>query len=204
LLCAFFPIVLIILLGSGILAQDNARQPAEFSPSSSLSEIVDWLDKNSFAQARIGLKGRSNSSWPPWQKPHYSHLAVDYVFSPGFRLTKSDSCNLWLKNDDVKIINYKGLPMQHSVELILPLGKMSDKKGKAPYRYTENPRKAALFGTWRTVFKNKKGNLETYLDNSGEREHHYADTLMFTFDDKEAADKFNAAFRQAIRLCKAK
>ena len=30
------------------------------------------------------------------------------------------------------------------------------------------------------------------------------ETVTFTFDDKEMAEQFNTAFRQAIRLCKPK
>jgi hypothetical protein len=129
----------------------------------------------------------------------------DFIFAPGFKLASTDGCNLTLRNDDARVVNREGTP--RSVELFLPLARMSDRKGKAPYRHTKNPRVAELFGTWRTEFKEKgfftHGIFTVRLKDlsSGQSDTKAGDSLKFTFDDKDAAHKFNVALRRAIKLC---
>jgi hypothetical protein len=58
LLCCFFSI-----LSSQTLAQNVPELPPQLNKGSSLSEIVDWLDKNSFSHARIGLESDGPESY---------------------------------------------------------------------------------------------------------------------------------------------
>ena len=51
LLCGFLSI-----LSSQTVAQNKRKLPPPLNARSSVSEIVDWLDQNSFSHARIGLE----------------------------------------------------------------------------------------------------------------------------------------------------
>jgi hypothetical protein len=68
-----------------------------------------------------------------------------------------------------------------------------------------------LFGTWGTEFKHKgffaRHDVGLSYFPAGHRESQgYIDgeTLTFTFDNKEMSEKFDAVFRQAIRICQGK
>jgi hypothetical protein len=162
-----------------------------------------------------------------------SRLSEEFVLSQGFRLASVDGCKFTLKNDDVQIAYWstrsynldlmsfakfvnkreKGEPplTPKSAVVFIPLDKMSYRKGKGPYRLTKNPEEASQIGTWRTKFQYKGFfvrtifGMELYAAEPAQVvERTEAETLTFTFDDKEMSEKFNAAFRQAIRICTAK
>ena len=162
-----------------------------------------------------------------------SRLSEELFFSSGFRLVSVDGCRLTLKNDQVKILSWgtssndrhvmsfadflfegkkgeKKLTPQSGV-LFIPLDKLSYKGGRKPYRYTKNRDTEKLLGTWRTEFKEKgffrRRPLEmqiTSAEGANLKSKMNAETLTFTFDDKEESESFNVAFRQAIKLCTAK
>jgi hypothetical protein len=109
---------------------------------------------------------------------------------------------------------------KHSSDLLISLDKLSDKKGKAPFQHTKKTDEANLLGTWRTEFKLKnkffllppsKEKMQSLMNElkieingsrqDGQNESMIGDTLTFTFDDKEMSEKFNAAFRLAIKQC---
>lgn len=200
--CAFCGMLVITFLSLETRAQDNVQLPPPLSQRSSVSEIVEWLDKNSFGRARIGVK---DSYYPFRTGDNRKYSGFDFIFASGFKLVNADGCNLTLRNDEARMINRDGTPQ--SVELFLPLARMSDRKGKAPYRHTRNPLMAKLFGTWRTEFKERgfftHGIFTVRLKDlsSGQSDTKAGDSLKFTFDDRDAANKFNVAFRQAIKLC---
>ena len=219
LLHALLLAVSISLLSSKTFAQNNARLPPELNQNSSLPEVLEWLDKTSFANARVGLNdsGSPNSEesnmgpygdGTPAQKP---------IFSQGFRLTNLENCTLTLRNDYMKIIrrptkHWEGNKDESYVaELYIPLYRLSPGKGREPYRHTQDPEQARLLGTWRTEFKHKgffaRHDVGISYFPAAQRESKvYMDgeTLTFTFDSKEMSEQFDAAFRQAIKLCKAK
>jgi hypothetical protein len=218
------------LSSSVTLAQDKNRLPPELSRSSPPADILRWLDKTTFAEARVGL----NRSGDPGTDDPIPSLRVDstvgekFVFSQGFRLANLEGCTLTLRNDDVKLIRYADDALftiggdgghafgdvgqtetRYVAELYVPLDKMSDRKGKAAYRHTSEPKKAALLGAWRTTFKSKRGRRDAGLSvfPAGRREKRTftdGETVTFTFDSREAGERFNAAFRRAIKLCGAK
>ena len=208
----------IALLSSGTAAQERGRLPAELSRSPSVSEIVDWLDRTSFAYARVGLKTGSSEGLPGSYNPDWQEGTPSYtlVFSQGFRLSGIGGCTLTLKNGDTYLVDHSKLVKdtgQHrAAELEIRLDEMGPAKGKAPYRHTKNPEKAKLIGAWRTEYKYKSfwrrrvvGELTLFSMESKERLGSWDGvTLTFTFDSKEMSEKFDAAFRRAIRLCNEK
>ena len=222
--CAFA--IGIVCLSSQTLAQNKPKLPPALNASSSATEIVDWLDKNSFSHARIGLES-DGPNLNPFDSMEYT-ISEGLVFSSGFRLVKVDGCHLTLRNDEVKVLSgwtnrttsnemslanfvwggKKGEKKltPHSAELFIPLDKM--RSGRKPYQYTKNPEQAKVLGTWRTKFKEKAFFLRfvfqmevTAAEDSETKGKMKAETLTFTFDDKEESETFNSAFRQAIRLC---
>ena len=208
----------IFFLSSRTAAQDGSHSPTELSRSWSVSEIMDWLDRASFAYARVGLKksssaGLPSSPNPDWQEGTPGHKVI---FSQGFRLGGVGGCTLTLKNEDTHRINYsknmRESKRHFAAELDIQLDKLSPTKGRATYRHTKNPEEARLIGAWRTEYKQKGfftrrvvGELTLFSMESKERVGFWdGETLTFTFDSKEMSEKFDAAFRQAIRLCKEK
>jgi hypothetical protein len=218
LLHALLPAMSIVLLSSGTVAQDRGRLPAELSRSSSVYEILNWLDRTSFAHARVGLKTGGSEGLPGSYNPDWQEGTPSYtlVFSPGFRLSGSGGCTLTLKNGDTHLVDHSKLvtdTRQHrAAELEIRLDEMGPAKGRAPYRHTKNPEKARLVGAWRTEYKYKNfwrrrvvGELTLFSIESQERLGSWDGvTLTFTFDSKDMSEQFDAAFRQAIRLCNEK
>lgn len=104
------------------------------------------------------------------------------------------------------------------LNLFIPLQKLKAKK--ATYRHTEKADQADLLGMWRTEFKMKseffliptREKLKSLLENLlkievigvgqiGRNDAMNGDTITFTFDDREMSEKFDSAFRQAIKQC---
>jgi hypothetical protein len=223
---ALWLVAAISLVGAKTVAQDKKTPPPELSHRASLSEILDWLDKTSFGHARVGL---NRSGDPSVERADGSQdsgtVGEKFVFSRGFRLANLDGCTLTLRNDDVKLLGYADdalftiggggehmfsevgkTPTRYVAELYVPLHRMSDRKGRAAYRHTSDAKRAGLLGAWRTTFKTKRGRRYAGVSifPAGQREKQGftdGEMLTFTFDSKEAGEKFNAAFRQAIKLC---
>lgn len=143
--------------------------PVGLSQQSSLAEVLNWLNQNSFAEARIGLEadgtGVSPNDIPTAGTTYYEQA----FFSKGFKVAKIDGCKLTLRNDNVELISFEtaypnpaegSLDMFRKVsdkkstfagEFFIPLEKL--KANKAPFRHTKKEEKAEQFGTWRTEFK---------------------------------------------------
>ena len=217
---ALFLIGSIGFFNSRTLAQDKALLPPELNQNSSLSEIVTWLDKTSFAKARVRMKDsrRTDIYQPPWVEDDTPKETL--IFTQGFRLTRVEGCTLVLRNDDARIIP-KSLKMEDSknhfaAQLYVPLYRLGATKGRAPYLSTKNLEKARLLGTWRTEFKYEglfsRKIVEMDLFSAGSKSADWraatsrwdGENLAFTFDSKEMSEKFDAAFRQAIKLCQRK
>jgi hypothetical protein len=221
--CSFL-LLTSISLNSVAFAQESVLPP-ELNQTSSLSEILAWLDKNSFPQARIGLNlSRTSDSISCEGCGVYDSA----VFSQGFKLIKADGCSLTLRNEDIKILSFsttarssyddislerfrrKGVGRTpYPAELYIRLNRMKPERGKRPQLHTKDPAKAKLLGSWRTEFKEKGGRdvlLIVILDSppGGGRDDMYGGSINFTFDSQEMSEQFNAAFRQAIKLCTTK
>jgi hypothetical protein len=200
----------VLLLCPLILAQQNGNA----LPGANISEVMNWLDKNGLAQARIGVRTSSQPAREEILPVHQQDVlpALSLFYSEGFRLIRADSCGVTLRNDSTRLIAHSKLVQEppadqrYTAELFIPLNRLSVTKGKRPYRHSSNPDKAQLLGTWRTEFKSNRSQEDIVLTlfapgqtvKLGVWE---AETLTFTFDSKETSEKFDAAFRQAIRIC---
>jgi hypothetical protein len=184
----FFPIVLCLCFQSLAFAQKTSL-PSGLTVNSSLEEILNWLDKTSFSQARIGLESNAagvEAGEIPTTATRYYESAF---FSTGFKLSKIDQCRLTLKNDNVKLLgfytkypdpaegslkDFRKIPNNQSEftgELNIPLQKL--KTDKAPYRHSKKAEEVDLLGNWRAGFVRKfeffliptKNKMKSLLEN---------------------------------------
>jgi hypothetical protein len=230
LLNVLLALLAVSLAGPRALAQEDGQPlPPGLSRNSSLSEVLNWLNKNSFPVARIGLTGNPG--------------AVDYVtgevvstyegavFSQGFKLVWRDGCHLKLHNDDFKLLEYSttALPSypqslknvrkeanpqkSYPADLYIRLNRVSQDRYKAPHLHTSKQERGKLLGWWRAEFKKMRGvsNPDDVLllvipdRSSGYRwDQMYGTAVTFTFDDAVASEQFFAAFGRAVRLCHVK
>jgi hypothetical protein len=190
-----------------VLGQDSA------SPRPDIVAVMNALDKNGMGQARVGIRtleqSREEISGVLLRE---AYPALSLFYSEGFKFVRIESCGAILRNENTQLILHSQLvhdptPGERvTAELFIPLNRLSITKGRKPFRHTSDPQKAQLLGTWRTEFKSDKS-LEdvvlTVFDSAGTAKLGVwkADTLTFTFDNKETSEKFDTAFRQAIKIC---
>lgn len=175
--------------------------------------MMNWLDKNGLTHARVGVR---TSSQPReeisgvLQQEAYPALSVFYA--EGFRLVQGDTCGVTLRNDNTRLISHSNLVQgpppneRYIAELFIPLNRLSVKKGRKPFRHTSDAQKAQLLGTWRAEFKSNRSQEDVVLtvfvrEQTAKPQVWEGETLTFTFDSKETSEKFDAAFRQAIKIC---
>jgi len=203
-----------LLLCRSALAQDSGNVSPGPSQQPHISEIMDWLDKNGLAQARIGVRTSSQPAREeiPGVTQQDAYPALSVFYAQGFKLVRGDVCGVVLRNDDTALLAHSKLVQdpppgqRYTALLFIPLDRLSAKKGKGPYRHTSNPDKARLLGTWRTEFKSNRSQDDVALTLSDPAHPSkllvwHAETLTFTFDSKETSEKFDVAFRQAIKIC---
>jgi hypothetical protein len=206
------------------LAQ-NSDLPPGLDENSTVRDILEYLNKKGFPEARIGLEvplPLGEEMWDPeTMSNHYNYVKV--VFSPGFRLrSAADDCHIWLRNDDVKLYyaddkeageidirDLMGAEPPYAAEFSTWLETASHDKGKGPFLHTTNPRKLKALGAWQTQFQYRgrfargifgvklPGAKRGYIGEGFET----ASQVTFTFDDPVASGWFNAAFRRLIKLC---
>lgn len=210
-----FVIIIVVADLSGAsftaLGQKKTSLPGNLNQNSSVSEIVTWLDQTSFRNANVVLKDS-------WDDTHSTQDDIPpakntFIFTRGFRVTNIDSCNLLLRNDDARTIT-KAKVDDSSPHLIaevwVQLNRMSPNKGRHTHRYTSDREKISLTGAWRTEFSYYGWFSRTIVGlklNSPdwkEPQRWEGMNVAFTFDTKEMGEQFDAAFRQAIKLCRAK
>lgn len=217
------------LSGYQVLAQEKTLLPPALNQSSSLAEILSWLDKNAFPKARVGVRvAGATGPRRSFGLPRQSVAGGERIFSEGFHIKETNDCHVTLSNELVRIIDWRNpssgtfhrfIPQKNGVReltpqlalVFLPLSKMSDKRGKAPFLHAEDPEKAKLLGSWRTSFEQRGFFSKVIFDVkliAAEEPHPQElgsfDHVTFTFDSKELAEQFNAAFRQAIKICTSK
>ena len=221
--------MILIVPGSKVSAQKDARLPPTLNSNSSLAEILRWLDQNAFPYARVGLRSTGGLGPPRhYGLPRASAPGGERIFSDGFHVKWINGCHVTLSNEHVTIIDarnpssgsfHRFIPQNNGNReltpqlalLFLPLNRMSDKRGKGPYLHTKDQNNAKLAGTWRTSF-DQKGffrrsifDMElTAAEQPQTKELGHFGYLTFTFDSKELAEQFNAAFRSAISICNSK
>lgn len=176
-------------------------------------EVMNSLDQNGLGRARVGIRTISQSreevSGVLLQE---AYPALSLFYSEGFKFVRIENCGAILRNDNTQLISHSKLVSDPArgeritAELFIPLNRLSITKGRKPFRHTSDPQKAQLLGTWRTEFKSNKS-LEdvvlTVFDSARTIKLGVwkAETLTFTFDNKETSEKFDTAFRQAIKIC---
>jgi hypothetical protein len=192
--------------------QSKRVLPGNLNQNSTVSEILTWLDQTTFRNMRVVLK----DSWdvdeyiPPLSD--YERAKNSFNFTRGFRAT-TIGCNLVLRNDDASIVT-KGKVEETAHPLIadvwVQLNRMGADKGRHTYRYTKDKKKVRLLGAWRTEFSYNGWFSRTMVGLTlsspqwKEPQHWEGLNLAFTFDTREMGEQFDAAFRQAIRLCRKK
>jgi len=210
---AFCMVSVVLASSFSAFAQNKPVLPNDLNQNSSVSEIMTWLNQTSFPNARIVLKDSWDDSG--YRPPSYdSEPAKDtFIFTQGFRMTNIDGCNLLLRHDDAKRViksKVEDFTSRVSAEVWVQLNRMSPNKGKHTHRYTSDPEKIRLLGAWRTEFTYygwfSRTMVGLTLSSAAwkETQRWNGMNLAFTFDTKEAGEKFDAAFRQAIRLCRSK
>ena len=201
----------LLLLCRVVIAQNNNVTPA-LHQQPHISEVMDWIDKNGLKQAKVGVRTRAQPAREELsgviQQDAYPALSL--VYAEGFRVIVGDRCGVILKNENTRLLARSKLvpapssEQRYAAELFIPLDRLSVKKGKGPYRHTPDPENGP--GNWRTEFKSDRSNddvvLTLFAPGQTEKMRVWkAETLTFTFDDKETSEKFTAAFRQAIKIC---
>ena len=209
-----FIIASVVVLSSvRALAQKTPLLPGGLNQDSSVSEILTWLDQTTFRNARVVLKDSMDAFTyrPPWEDSGPAEHT--FIFTQGFRVTNIDGCNLMLRNDDAKTVTKSKVddsPHRLVADVWVQLDRMSPNKGRHTHRYTKDPEKVRLLGAWRTEFRFKGWFARTMVGLTltsaewKEPQRWEGMNLAFTFDTKEMSENFDAAFRQAIKLCKSK
>ena len=211
--CAFFIGSVVVLFSFVASAQNKTPLPGGVKEDSTVSEILTWLGQAAIPHARIVLK----DSWddflyrPPWDDTE--PMKHTFIFLEGFRVTNIDGCNLMLRHDDaleVDKLKVADTTRPLVVDLWVQLHRMSPDKGKRTHSYTKDPEKVRLLGAWKSEFKYKGWSSNTMAElkvhyPQGEKPQKWQGyNIAFSFDSKELSEQFEAAFRRAIRLCRAK
>ena len=178
LLCCFISIVA-VCLSTNSLAQKQPNQD-QSTQRSSVTEIIDDLNKTSFPHARVGLAWdggesyRDSSDSMQSMNLMLSRRSESAFFAAGFTVERLDGCRLKLKNEQLKILSwYTEAPAKHFMSLskfvvegrkgekiltpqsgvlIIPLDKVKYKDKSKP-RFVKHEATAKLIGAWQTDFK---------------------------------------------------
>ena len=211
--CAFFIGTVVVLVSFGASAQNKTPLPGGLKEDSTVSEILTWLGQAAIPHARIVLK----DSWddflyrPPWDDTE--PMKHTFIFLEGFRVTNIDGCNLMLRHDDAREVDklkVADTTRPLVVDLWVQLHRMSPDKGKRTHSYTRDPEKVRLLGAWKSEFKykgwssNTMAELKVHYPQGDKPQKWQGYNIAFSFDSKELSEQFEAAFRRAIRLCRAK
>jgi hypothetical protein len=205
--------VLLLVLCFVALAQDSAGPLPGLPQQPNIVEVMKWLDQNGLVQARVGIRtspqAREEISGVVQQE---AYPALSLIYSEGFKFIQIENCGVILRNDNTKLISHSKLAHDPApgeriaAELFIPLNRFDSKKGRKPFRRTSDPDKAQLLGTWQTEFKTNHSREDVVLTlfapgKSDKLGVWKAEALTFTFDSKDTSEKFDTAFRQAIKIC---
>jgi hypothetical protein len=165
---AFLSIVLSLNASALVFAQKTIL-PSGLTEKSTLAEILNWLDRTSLSEARIGLEANTNGPETYEVITTSTRYYEQAIFSKGFRFSKIDGCKLKLRNDKTELILFgtkypnpkegslnefrktQNSHPQFTGEFSIPLQTLL--ANKAPFRHTKKAERAVLLGTWRVEFK---------------------------------------------------
>jgi hypothetical protein len=217
-----FLLLVVSFSPSGTFAQSGTL-PSELNQNSTVQDILDYLNKTLFPSARLGVGSSLPGDHESWdaETGYYSNIR-SLIFSEGFKLASdSNDCHIMLRNDDVKVYEVDGKKVTpidltkitksqppHAAEFSVWLETVSFDKGKRPFLHTKYPGNEQLLGSWRTEFQSRGffgrtifGVRFPSIKAEVGNEYMMANTVSFTFDDKQTSERFNAAFRRLIKLC---
>lgn len=168
-----------VIFGTALLSSAQKYElPAGLNEKSTLAEVIAWLDKNGFAGARIGLNEEYSQTYDPTDNIDSQRQSEWMVFDKGFTLSRSEGCNLILRNDDIRLLSYRSLykdadlgsfagfrnaadkKKQYRGDLYISLSRLKSKKSKIPYVLTKKDREEALLGKWRIGFEGRGADTE--------------------------------------------
>ena len=200
-------VLLVFVLCFVALAQEPSQQP-------NIVEVMNSLDQNGLAQARVGIR---TSAKPAREElsgviQQDAYPALSLYYSEGFKFVQIENCGALLRNDNTQLISHSKLvndptPGERlTAELFIPFNRLDLKKGRKPFRHTSDASKAQLLGTWRTEFKTNPSQeaivLTLFAPGKTDKLNVWkAEAVTFTFDSKETSERFNTVFRQAIKIC---
>lgn len=208
---SFLMIAVVVLSDSTAFAQKKRALPSNLNQNSSVAEIVTWLDQTTFRNARVVLKDSWDADYysPPWDDT--SPAKDSFFLTQGFRVTNIDGCNVMLRNENVRTVTKAKVddqPPHLIADVWVQLDRMGPNRGKRTHRYTNDPGKMRLLGAWRTEFRyygwfsRTIVELKLHSPEWKEPQRWIGLNVAFSFDTKEMSKRFDAAFRQAIKLCR--
>ncbi len=167
-----FSLVLLFLfslatLNSTAFSQTNSL-PAGLNKDSTFEEIVDWLNKNSFPKATVGMESDGNSNYGSDDIPNNATTYFEEaVFASGFKLDNGGTCKrLDLTNDYIRLLSFGTKypdPSEGSLqdfrkinndqkvfsgELRIPLERLSYKSGNKPKQLKSKDKASVWYSTY--------------------------------------------------------
>ncbi len=93
---------------SSVASAQTKSLPKGLDENSTFAEIVDWLNKNSFPKARIGMESDGNYNYESNDIPtNGTTYFEEAVFASGFRFNNGGTCQrLDLVNDNIRLIYF--------------------------------------------------------------------------------------------------
>lgn len=219
-------LLLLTLTCFDVPGQQKTLLPPALSESSSLAEILDWLNKNALPHARVGVrvKGRLGPK-RSFGLPRTSAPGGERIFSEGFHVKFVDGCQVVLSNEQVTMIDarnpdsgdfYRFITKKNGQRELTPqlamvyvsLYRMSDRRGRKPHLLSNDRKNGKSAGWWQTnyeqhgFFSKLVFDVElTSAEQPQTKELGSFEYLTFTFESRKLAEQFNAAFRHAIKMC---
>ena len=126
-----------LLICPVVAAQDNSSAAPGLSQRSNISEVMEWLDKNGLAQARVGVR---SSSRPVRKESEVlqedAFPALSLFYSEGFKSIQIENCGMLLRNDNTQLLAHSKLApdpppdQRYRAELYISLNRLSLNKAK--------------------------------------------------------------------------
>jgi hypothetical protein len=210
---------------SGALAQKDAS-PELINENATVPQILEYLNRTGFPNARIGLIVTSSEIGPYHPRTIKRNRHTEsFVFSAGFGLISGpNDCHIVLRNEGVLVYdaskkkNLKAINLSemsesqppYAAEFSVWLETASDDGGKRPYLQTRNPERAELLGAWGTEFESRGFftrsifgiRIPALKDGIlAGNQFKTDDKVAFIFNDKQSAEQFDTAFRHLIKQC---
>ena len=184
-------------------------------PVTKAGNIINDLDRDKiFGRAIIGVHGEGYDS----DIEILSIPSQTLYLSIGFSVESVTNCNIRLHNPQARApyVTTESTPYNNGsadffaalynrpapIGISLPLYDLDDRKGRHPYLSY----KTGSYGKWVVQIKARRGTpvevfgFESAFENETRR-HILSKTVTFGFDNESDSRKFDAAFREALKIC---